>query len=73
MLWLFSKGWLIRGRFSAPVRNPELYQASFGIPDPPAGALAVWATRLLEFQFADIGNDPELRKEVDVIAPAMII
>jgi cytochrome P450 len=31
----------------------------------------VWATRLLEFQFADIGNDPELRKEVDVIAPAL--
>jgi cytochrome P450 len=49
----------------------ELYQAYFGIPDPPEGALAVWATRLLEFQFADVGNDPELRTEVDVIAPAL--
>jgi cytochrome P450 len=49
----------------------ELYQAYFGIPDPPDGALPVWATRLLEFQFADAGNDPELRKEVDVIAPAL--
>jgi cytochrome P450 len=49
----------------------ELYQGYFGIPDPPGASLPAWATRLLEFQFADVGNDPELRKEVDVIAPAL--
>ena len=43
----------------------------FGIPDPPGEDLRVWATRLFEFQFADGGNDPALRREVDVIAPAL--
>jgi cytochrome P450 len=43
----------------------------FGVPDPPGGDLKVWATRLFEFQFADPDNDPALRKEVEVIAPAL--
>lgn len=43
----------------------------FGIPNPPNGDLRVWATRLFEFQFADPGSDPSLRKEVDEIAPAL--
>ncbi len=43
----------------------------FGVPDPPGGDLRVWGTRLFEFQFADAGNDPELRAEVDEIAPAL--
>ena len=43
----------------------------FGVPNPPTGDLRVWATRLFEFQFADPGNDPSLRKEVDGIAPAL--
>ncbi|HVJ00662.1 MAG TPA: cytochrome P450 [Sphingomonas sp.] len=42
-----------------------------GVPEPQEGALSVWATRLFEFQFADQGNDPALRAEVDVIAPAL--
>jgi cytochrome P450 len=49
----------------------ELYQGYLGISDPPGGDLRVWATRLFEFQFADAGNDPALRSEVDVIAPAL--
>lgn len=43
----------------------------FGIPEPANGSLEVWATRLFEFQFADGGDDPGLRREVDVIAPAL--
>jgi cytochrome P450 len=43
----------------------------FGVPNPPNGDLRVWGTRLFEFQFADPGNDPALRREVDVIAPAL--
>jgi cytochrome P450 len=43
----------------------------FGIPQPAPGDLRVWATRLFEFQFADSGNDPALRAEVDEIAPAL--
>lgn len=43
----------------------------FGVPPPPNGDIQVWATRLFEFQFADPGNDPELRAEVDVIAPVL--
>jgi cytochrome P450 len=43
----------------------------FGIPQPSQGDLRVWATRLFEFQFADGGNDPALRAEVDEIAPAL--
>jgi cytochrome P450 len=49
----------------------DLYRDYFGIPDPPGGDLRVWATRLFEFQFADMGDDPKLRAEVDVIAPAL--
>lgn len=49
----------------------EVLQTYFGIPDPPGGDLRIWATRLFEFQFADPGNDPSLRREVDVIAPAL--
>lgn len=49
----------------------ELYSAYLGVPDPPGESLRVWATRLFEFQFADIGNDPSLRAEVDVMAPAL--
>ncbi len=41
-----------------------------GVPRPTNGDIEVWATRLFEFQFADSGNDPALRTEVDVIAPA---
>jgi cytochrome P450 len=43
----------------------------FGITDPPDGDLRVWSTRLFEFQFADAGNDPSLRAEVDRMAPAL--
>jgi len=43
----------------------------FGVPKPANGDLRVWATRLFEFQFADQGNDPSLRAEVDQIAPAL--
>jgi cytochrome P450 len=49
----------------------ELYNAYFGVTDPPGGDLRVFATRLFEFQFADFGNDPSLRAEVDVMAPAL--
>jgi cytochrome P450 len=42
-----------------------------GVPEPKGGDLRVWATRLFEFQFADQGNDPALRAEVDEIAPAL--
>lgn len=42
-----------------------------GVPEPKDGDLRVWATRLFEFQFADQGNDPALRAEVDEIAPAL--
>ena len=43
----------------------------FGTPLPPAGDLHVWASRIFEFQFADASNDPALRKEVDIYAPAL--
>ncbi|WP_404334804.1 cytochrome P450 [Sphingomonas sp. MMS12-HWE2-04] len=43
----------------------------FGVPPTPQGDLRVWATRLFEFQFADQGNDPALRVDVDAIAPAL--
>jgi cytochrome P450 len=49
----------------------DLYRGYFGIPDPPGGDLRVLATRLFEFQFVDVGNDPALRAEVDVMAPAL--
>ncbi|UKJ73347.1 cytochrome P450 [Azospirillum brasilense] len=43
----------------------------FGVSDPPDGDLRIWASRLFEFQFADPGDDPDLRAEVDAIAPAL--
>jgi cytochrome P450 len=43
----------------------------FGTPGPADADLRVWATRLFEFQFADQANDPALRAEVDVYAPAL--
>jgi cytochrome P450 len=43
----------------------------FGVDDPPGGDLRVSTTRLFEFQFADQGNDPSLRAEVDAMAPAL--
>jgi cytochrome P450 len=49
----------------------EIFQDYFGIPDPPGQDLRVLATRLFEFQFADQGNDPALRSEVDVMAPLL--
>jgi cytochrome P450 len=42
----------------------------FGTPGPADADLRVWATRLFEFQFADQANDPSLKAEVDVYAPA---
>jgi len=41
-----------------------------GVTAPPGADLQVWATRLFEFQFTDLGDDPALRAEVDTIAPA---
>ena len=49
----------------------KVFGKYFGITDPPGEDLRVWATRLFEFQFADAGNDPALRSEVDHIAPAL--
>ncbi|MBB5709879.1 cytochrome P450 [Sphingomonas xinjiangensis] len=49
----------------------EVLSDYLGVPWPQGGDLRVWATRLFEFQFADGGNDPALRAEVDVIAPAL--
>jgi cytochrome P450 len=49
----------------------KVYSEYFGIPDPPGHEIRVWGTRLFEFQFADPGNDPSLRAEVDRIAPAL--
>lgn len=43
----------------------------FGTPGPDGADLRVWATRLFEFQFADQGDDPALRREVDAFAPAL--
>ena len=49
----------------------EVLGSYFGVPNPPSADLRVWATRLFEFQFVDRANDPALRAEVDVIAPAL--
>ena len=49
----------------------EVFGAYFGITDPPCASLSECATRLCEFQFTDAGNDPSLRAEVDVFAPAL--
>jgi len=43
----------------------------FGVTAPAGADLRVWATRLFKFQFADSGDDPALRREVDAIAPAL--
>jgi cytochrome P450 len=42
-----------------------------GVPDTEAGDLPVWATRLFEFQFADLKNEKALRDEVDVFGPLL--
>lgn len=54
------------------VRNVtfSLYSRYMGIPEPEEGHLAVWSTRLFEFQFAGSPNDTDLRRQVDEIAPA---
>lgn len=49
----------------------DVYRDYFGITDPPGKDLRVWATRLFEFQFADMGNDPKLLAEVNDIAPKL--
>jgi len=49
----------------------ELYQSYLGIPDPPGTAMPAAVMRLFEFQFADDFDDPELRKEVDIVGPAL--
>jgi cytochrome P450 len=49
----------------------EVLSDYLGVPKPAVGDLRVWATRLFEFQFADPGNSPDLRADVDVIAPAL--
>lgn len=43
----------------------------FGVGNPPGQDLKVITTRLFEFQFADPGNDPALRREVDIMAPQL--
>ena len=49
----------------------DLFGDYFGVPEPADGELRVWATRLFEFQFAEIGRDEALRAEVAEIAPAL--
>ena len=49
----------------------EVLLGYFGVAAPADGDLRVWATRLFEFQFADPGDDPALRAEVDGIAPRL--
>src|SRR6185437_9492399 len=49
----------------------EVYSNYFGVTAPPGGDLRISATRLFEFQFIDPDNDPALRAEIDVIAPAL--
>ena len=43
----------------------------FGVTAPPGTDLQVTATRLFQFQFADLGNDPALRAKVLQIAPVL--
>ncbi len=43
----------------------------FGVTAPEGANLQAWATHLFAFQFADPGNDPALRQEVDRIAPLL--
>ncbi len=49
----------------------EVLCGCFGTPDPAGAGLRAWATRLFEFQFADQGDDPALRREVDATTPAL--
>jgi cytochrome P450 len=49
----------------------DLYSDYLGVTAPPGDDLRISVTRLFEFQFADPDNDPSLRAEVDVMAPAM--
>lgn len=48
----------------------DLLGRYFGIPGPGDGSLALWGTRLFEFQFASSPKDADLRAQVDRIAPA---
>lgn len=48
----------------------DLIGRYFGVPEPEEGRLAVWGTRLFEFQFAGSPDDHDLRAQVDEIAPA---
>ncbi|MEI9927640.1 MAG: cytochrome P450 [Sphingomonas sp.] len=43
----------------------------FGTPEPRTGDMKGWAQTLFKFLFADMGNDPALRAQVDVAAPAL--
>ena len=43
----------------------------FGIPAPTGMDLQVVATRLFQFQFADVGNDKSLLAKVELIAPSL--
>ena len=45
--------------------------AYFGVTAPPGTDLQVIATRLFQFQFADLGNDPALRAKVEQVAPVL--
>ena len=58
----------------------DVFCKYFGIPSSPGSTplngqyshdLRVWLTRLFEFQFVDGANDPALRAEVDIYAPAL--
>ena len=49
----------------------EVLGTYLGVSAPAGQDLNVWATRLFEFQFADAGNDPLLRREVDEIAAGL--
>lgn len=48
----------------------DLIGRYFGVPEPEAGRLEVWGTRLFEFQFVGSPDDQDLRRQVDEIAPA---
>jgi cytochrome P450 len=48
----------------------DLISGYFGVPEPAVGHLAVWATRLFEYQFTGSPKSVDLRGQVDVIAPA---
>jgi cytochrome P450 len=53
------------------VRNVTFAYLSeyLGVPEPPDGSLALWGTRLFEYQF--VASDPPLVVEVESIAPRL--